>query len=156
MIKVEVSTVIRCPVEKVFAFVANFENLPKWAKDFLEVQEVGSAPGCAGATYNCLVTFPGPATISEFEIIECIPNQKITYQCERDRPVVPHGSFLFEPVAGGTKVTSSWQPEIGNAFGWWEGITASSIEKHTMDHLDNLKRLLESQAEGVDHFITMN
>ncbi|HEU0296932.1 MAG TPA: SRPBCC family protein [Anaerolineales bacterium] len=147
MIKVEVSTVIRCPIEKVFAFVANFENLPKWEKDFVEVQEVKSAHALragVGATYNCLLTFPGPPTISEFEITECIPCQKITYQCEPGRPVVPNGSFLFEPVADGTKITSRWQPEIRNPFGWLEGISASSIEKHTLDHLNNLKRLLES------------
>ena len=144
MIKVEVSTVIHCPIEKVFAFVANFENLPKWEKDFVEVQEVTYAPQCVGATYNCLLTFPGPATIAEFEIVECIPNQKITYQCEPGRPVRPHGSFLFEPVAGGTKITSRPQPEIPNPFGLLDGLMASSIEKHTVEHLNNLKRLLES------------
>ena len=145
MIKVEVSTVIRCPIEKVFAFVANFENLPKWEKDFVEVQEVTpTSATCAGATYNCLLTFPGPAAISEFEITECIPNQKIAYQCKPDRLVVPNGSFLFEPVADGTKITSLWQPEIHSFFGWPEGIMASSLEEHTADHLNNLKRLLES------------
>jgi uncharacterized membrane protein len=144
MIDVEVSTVIHCPIEKVFAFVANFENLPKWEKDFVEVQEVTPEPDCIGATYNCLLTFPGPATIAKFEIIECIPNQKITYQCERGRPVAPHGSFLFEPVAGGTKITSRRQPDIPDFFGLLDGIMASSIEKHTVEHLDNLKRLLES------------
>src|SRR5574341_297564 len=116
MIKVEVSTVIQCPVEKVFAFVANFENLPKWEMDFVEVQEAtpaSASPTRAGATYNCLLTFPGPATISEFEITEYIPNRKITYQCESDRPIAPNGSFLFEPVAEGTKITSRWQ--IGRA-----------------------------------------
>lgn len=147
MINVEVSTVIHCPIEQVFAFVANFENLPKWEKDFVEVQEVTFAPArpdCAGATYTCVLTFPGPATIAEFEIIECIPNRKITYQCEPGRAVVPHGSFLFEPVAGGTKITSRWQPEIPNSFGLLDGIMSSSIEKHTVEHLNNLKRLLES------------
>jgi len=144
MIKVEVSTVIHCPIEKVFAFVANFENLPKWEMDFVEVQEVTSAPERVGATYYCLLTFPGPATIAKFEIIECIPNQKITYQCEPGRPAVPNGSFLFEPVAGGTKITARRQPEIPHIFGLLDGNMASSIEKHTIEHLNNLKRLLES------------
>ena len=144
MIKVEVSTVIHCPIEKVFAFVANFENLPQWEKDFVEVQEVTAEPDCVGATYNCLLTFPGPATIAKFEIIECIPNQKITYQCGRGRPIVPNGSYLFERVAGGTKITSQRQPEIPNPFSLLDGIMTSSIEKHTVEHLNNLKRLLES------------
>jgi uncharacterized membrane protein len=145
MIKVVVSTFIRCPIEKVFAFVANFENLPKWEKDFVEVQEVTpTSEYCTGTTYNCLLTFPGPAAIAEFEITECIPNQKIAYQCKPDRPVVPNGSFLFEPVADGTKITSLWQPEVRSFFGWSEDVTASSLEQHTTNHLNNLKRLLES------------
>jgi uncharacterized protein YndB with AHSA1/START domain len=144
MINVEVSTVIHCPIEKVFAFVANFENLPQWEKDFVEVQEVASEPDGAGATYNCLLTFPGPATIAKFEIVECIPNQKITYQCERGRPVVPNGSFFFERVAEGTRITSRRQPEIPNFFGLLDGTMATSIERHTVEHLNNLKRLLES------------
>jgi uncharacterized membrane protein len=144
MIRVEVSIVIQCPIEKVFAFVANFENLPAWEKDFVAVQEVNSAPACVGTTYNCLVTFPGPAAISEFQITEYIPNQRITYQCEPDRPVVPNGSFLFEPATDGTKLTFRWQPEIRSAFGWLEGITASSIQQNTVEYLNNLKSLLES------------
>ena len=144
MIRVEVSTVIYCPIEEVFAFVANFENLPEWEKDFVAVQEVNSAPACVGTTYNCLLTFPGPTAISEFEITEYIPNQRIAYRCERGRPVVPQGSFLFEPVPGGTKITCMWQPEILSAFGWLEGITASSVEQNTVEYLNNLKRLLES------------
>ena len=144
MIRVEVSTVIHCPIEQVFAFVANFENLPQWEKDFVEVQEVTAEPDCVGATYNCLLTFPGPVSIAKFEIVECIPNQKITYRCERGRPVVPNGSFLFEPVAGGTKITSRWQPEVPRSFGFLDGMMASSIETHTVEHLNNLKLLLES------------
>ena len=144
MINIQASTIIHCPVEKVFAFVANFENLPQWERDFLEVQQETSASSGVGATYNCLLTFPGPTTISQFEITEYVPNHKITYRSEPTRPIVPKGSFLFEPVTGGTKITSMTQPEFHGFAGLMEGIMASSIEKHTVEHLNNLKRLLES------------
>lgn len=51
MIDVKVHTVINRPVEDVFAFVANFENHPKWELNFRKVKLLTSTPVGVGTTY---------------------------------------------------------------------------------------------------------
>jgi uncharacterized membrane protein len=144
MINVEVSTVINRPVAEVFAFVANFENHPKWETDFQEVKRLTATPGGVGTTYNCLLKFPGQTATSKFEITEYAPNQKIAYAGEPAGPAKPKGNFLFESVAGGTKITARPQPEFGGLFRLLEPMMASYIRKNNVAHLSNLKRLLEA------------
>jgi uncharacterized membrane protein len=144
MINVQVSTVINRPVPDVFAFVANFENHPKWETDFLEVKQLTSTPGGVGTTYQCVLKFPGQTVTSKFEITEYIVNQKIAFRGDPAGPALPKGSFLFESVAGGTKVTSHPQPEFRGLFRLLEPLMAGYIQKNNVAHLSNLKRLLET------------
>ncbi len=143
MINVEVSTIIHRPMEEVFAFVANFENHPKWETNFLEVKQLTSMPGGIGSTYKCLLKFPGQTATSKFEITEYAVNQKIAFEGEPAGPAKPKGGFLFESVPGGTKVTSLPRPEFRGLFRLLEPMMAGYIQKNNVAHLSNLKRLLE-------------
>ena len=105
MINVEVSTVINRPVVDVFAFVANFENHPKWETDFQDVKKLSSMTSGVGTTYQCLLKFSGQTAASKFVITEYELNHKIAYVGEPAGPATPKGSFLFEVVNGGTKIT---------------------------------------------------
>ena len=144
MINVEVSTVINRPVADVFAFVANFENHPKWETDFHEVKRLTSTPVGVGTIYNCLLKLPGQIAMSKFEITEYVVNQKIAYKGEPAGPAKPKGSFLFESVAGGTKVTSLPQPEFRGLFKLLEPMMTGYVRKNNVAHLGTLKRLLEA------------
>jgi uncharacterized membrane protein len=144
MINVEVSTVINRPVAEVFAFVANLENHPKWETDFQAVKLLTATPSGVGTTYNCLLKFPGQSATSKFEVIEYAPNQKIAYEGEPAGPAKPKGSFLFESVAGGTKVTALPQPEFRGLFKLLEPMMAGYIRRNNVAHLSTLKRLLEA------------
>jgi uncharacterized membrane protein len=144
MIDVQVSTTINRSVEDVFTFVSNFENHPKWETDFQEVKRATSAPIGVGTIYNCLLKFPGQTASSKFEITEYVVNQKIAYEGEPAGPAKPKGSFLFESVAGGTKVTSHPQPVFRGFFKLLEPMMAGYIRKNNVAHLSTLKRLLEA------------
>ena len=145
MINVEVSTVINRPVSDVFAFVANFENHPKWAIDFQEVKRLTSTPSGVGTTYNCLLKFPGQIATSKFEITEYVANQKIAYKGEPAGPAKYKGSFLFESVAGGTKITSLPQPEFRGLFKLLEPMMTGYIRKNNVAYLSTLQRILEAE-----------
>jgi uncharacterized membrane protein len=144
MINVEVSTVINRPVADVFAFVADYENLPRWESDFQAVKRLTSAPIGVGTIYDCLLKFPGQTASSKLEITEYILNQKIAFVGEPAGPAKPQGSFLFESVAGGTKVTAHPQPEFRGFFKLLEPLMAGYIRKVNLAHLSALKKLLEA------------
>jgi uncharacterized membrane protein len=143
MINIEVSTVINRPIADVFAFVANFENHPRWAIDFMEVKQLTSTTSGVGTTYNCLLKFPGQIATSKFEITEFVLNQKIAYKGETAGPAKYKGCFLFESVPGGAKVTSLPQPEFRGLFKLLQPIMSGYIRKNNVAYLNTLQRLLE-------------
>src|SRR4030095_9032728 len=112
MINVEESIVINRPIEEVFVFVANFENHPKWESNFQKVKLLTSTPSGVGTTYQCELKLPGQTATSKFEITEYEINKKIAFEAEATGPAKPNGSFLFEPVADGTRVTLVPRPEF--------------------------------------------
>ena len=143
MINVEASTVINRPVPDVFAFVANFENHPKWEMNFQKVKLLTSTPSGVGTTYQCELKLPGQSATSKFEITEYEANKKIAFEGEAAGPAKPKGSFLFEQVAGGTKLTLLPRPEFRGLFRLLEPMMAGYIRKQNEDHLNKLKKLLE-------------
>jgi uncharacterized membrane protein len=144
MINVEASTIINRPVPDVFAFVANFENHPRWEMNFQKVKLLNSTPTGVGTTYQCELKLPGQSATSKFEITEYEANKKIAFEGEAAGPATPKGSFLFEEVAGGTKLTLLPRPEFRGLFRWLEPMMAGYIRKQNEDHLNRLKQLLEA------------
>jgi uncharacterized membrane protein len=144
MIYVEASTVINRPVSDVFAFVANFENHPRWEMNFQKVKLLTSTPNGVGTTYQCELKLPGQSATSKFEITEYEVDKKIAFEGEAAGPATPKGSFLFEPVPGGTRLTLRPRPEFRGLFRLLEPMMAGYVRKQNEEHLSNLKRLLEA------------
>jgi len=145
MINIEVSLVINRPVADVFAFVANLENLPKWDTDFQEAKRVTSTPDGIGATYQCLLKYPGGKTATQkVETTEYTENKKITYESEPTKIAKARVNIRFEHVAEGTKITSLLQPEFYGLFRLLEPLMTGAIHKSHTAHLNNLKPLLET------------
>jgi len=144
MINVEESIVINRPIAEVFAFVANFENHPKWESNFQKVKLLASTPAGVGTTYQCELKLPGQTATSKFEITEYEVNKRIAFEAEPAGPAKPNGSFRFEPVAGGTKITLLPRPEFRGFFKLLEPMMAGYVRKQNREHLSKLKRLLET------------
>jgi uncharacterized membrane protein len=148
MINVEVSTVINRPIPEVFAFVANLENHPKWETDFQEVKRLTSTPGGVGTLFQCVLKMPGKSMTSKFEITEYEVNKKIAFEGELAGPAKPKGSYIFESVAPGTKVTALPRPQLRGLFKLLEPIMAGYIRRQNQAHLSNLKQLLEAEHQN--------
>ncbi len=145
MINVEESIVINRPISEVFAFVANFENHPKWETNFQKVKLLTSTPTGVGTTYQCELKLPGQTATSIFEITEYEVNRKIAFEAEPAGPAKPNGSFLFEAVPGGTKITLLPRPEFRGIFKLMEPMMTGYVRKQNQEHLQKLKSILEAQ-----------
>lgn len=80
MIKIDIkqSVSIDLPVEKVFAYICDLENLTRWSSTVTGVK--GSLPGAVnvGSTMKATVHVLGMWLDITFEIIECDPNHYLT------------------------------------------------------------------------------
>lgn len=77
MAKIQKSSLIKAPVEKVFEYMGNPNNLPEILPSFLEVKDVQRAPGGDISSYKWTYKMAGMRFEAITEITEGVPNQRI-------------------------------------------------------------------------------
>jgi uncharacterized membrane protein len=112
MIKFENSVVIRQPVRRVFDYVTDISNNPKWQTDVLELAITSEGPFELGSTYRCVNRFMGKRIQTEGIIIEYEPVRTCSFRIVSGT-VTGQSSFLFEPVNGYTKFTTAAELDLG-------------------------------------------
>ncbi len=147
MIKVENSVVINRPVDEVFEFVSNIENLPQWAGPVLEAKQTSDGPVGVGATQTQVAQFLGRKIETSHEVTEYEPNKKLSTKTTSG-PLPMEVSYILEPAAGGTKVTLGGDIDAGGFFKLAEPIVGRMLNRQTASDAANLKELLEAQAEA--------
>jgi uncharacterized protein YndB with AHSA1/START domain len=116
MIREEASIVINCPVDEVFAFLADQTNAPRWQQGLLEVRRLTPGPPGLGTKHAFVRKFMGQRVESSSEYIEYEPSSRIVF-----KGGMGTGEFtawyLIEPAEGGTRLTSIVEMGPGNNGG---------------------------------------
>jgi uncharacterized membrane protein len=112
MIRVENSVLIEQPVGKVFEYVTDISNNPKWQTDILELAITSTGPFELGSTYRCVNRFMGKRIETEGVITEFVPDQACSFRITSGS-VTGESRFLFEGKNGTTKFTTSAALELG-------------------------------------------
>jgi len=140
MATIEASIQIARPVETVFAFITNPENLKTLQPGVIEVEVSG--PLTVGAHY----TLKGQVMGSEFnvlnEIVTLDSNRKFAVKTHAAPPVV--NTYSLTANGSGTLLTSSMETIILGGFPGVEEMVRNQL-KATLDNTNaNLKNALES------------
>jgi uncharacterized membrane protein len=85
---IERQTTISAPVEKVFAYLADFSRHREWAVHDLEVGDIGQGPVAAGTTFRSRGRMWGLNINNENVVTEFVPNECIAFES-----VSPGGRF---------------------------------------------------------------
>lgn len=147
MTKMEMSIVINRPVEEVFEFVTNPENEPLYRSGLLESEITSEGPYGVGTTTREVSQFLGRRIETTAIITEYEPNRKIALKTTSG-PIPFNLSQTFEPVGGGTKVTTALEGEVGGFFKLAEPVVVRMGKRQAEAELANLKDLLETQARS--------
>lgn len=102
MAKLEKSITINAPVEKVFGFIDGAANLPEIWPSLIEVMDVKRLPK-GGHSDRFVYKMAGIRLEGTSEDIEFVPNERIVTKTTGGADSIQ--TWLFEPEAGGTKVT---------------------------------------------------
>ncbi len=145
MARAEISTMIKRPVEDVFAVISNVENSPKWSSGAIEAKQTSPGPIGVGTTARYVGTFLGRRIESESEITEFEANRKYSWQ-SKSGPFPIQASTTFEPAEGGTRVSTTIEAEPGGFFKLAEPLIVSIAKRQFQGDLDNLKALMEANA----------
>jgi uncharacterized protein YndB with AHSA1/START domain len=100
------SIVIDRPIDEVFAYVSNVENMPRWVSGVRKARLL-SKKLKAGARFSAEYTEGLRNDRIEFQIVEFDPPRRFVAKSERGPFSFPfRGTFEFRPVDRGTEVTT--------------------------------------------------
>jgi hypothetical protein len=137
---------IKAPVSRVFKFVVDGMNGPKWRPGVIDVALAQGQMGETGATYKQGLKGPGGRRIDgDYRIIDLIPNQTFSFEVIAG-PARPHGQYIFELGEAGTKLRFVLSLETRGLQKLLDPMITSTM-KSEVACLQNLKTYLESHPD---------
>ena len=143
MAKVEKTITINAPVEKVFDYIDQPTNLPEIWPSLMEIKDVQTLPD-GGHTDRWVYKMAGMRFEGTTEGIEHVTNQRIVSKTKGG--VKSTQTWVFQPEAGGTKVTFEVEynipiPVLGKLA---EAIVVKMNDREGDSILANLKTRMEA------------
>jgi uncharacterized membrane protein len=138
MIEFENTIRVQQPVAEVFAFLSEFENIPKWNYYVLEVRKLSDGPTRIGTTYHQV----RKTDEQDYRVTELVQNHKVTVKTlPQSKPELEMRFTLYEEGAS-TLIRDEWKLDTGLP-GVLERLRAGSVKSAVAENLTKLKALLE-------------
>ena len=145
MARIEESVEIRLPVERVFAYVTDVKNLPKWISSMLEAEQTSPGQMAVGATFRGVNQMMGQRMAWTSKVTEYESNKK-THEAISSGSTLIEENMTFESVEGGTKFTFADDIKVGGLLKLFAPMMTSMMRKQTRGNLNELKHILETQT----------
>ena len=141
-LRVETMTVIRRPIEEVFAFVSDVTHDLQWQPEIREVRVTSEGPLGVGSTFREVRQTQGREFTWDMRITEFEPNCRICI--ESLQGTVPYqGCRLFEAIEGGTRITETSEVQLPLLLRPLGALIVRSSRRSVSEGYAKLKALLE-------------
>lgn len=125
----------------VFAYLAQFENVPRWNYAIAEAQKVTDGPVRVGSHYRQLRTVPTRSEES-FEVIEYEPDRKLTIRGQLG-PFFGQISYVLEQADDTTVVMNAADLHARGPLRLLEFLLTRRVKSSVAANLNTLKQILE-------------
>jgi uncharacterized membrane protein len=139
------SVQINRPLDEVYEFVANPENLPEWTGTVIETRKETPGPLLEGSTFITVGKFLGRRVESPFEVT-AHESPRVHSHKSTGGPLPTEWTLTFEEVAGGTRYTQVAEGEPGGFFGLVGPLLERVGRRQLRTDLENLRDLLEARG----------
>jgi uncharacterized membrane protein len=143
MARAEHSVVIEQPPDKVFAYLSDLGNLPKWQASALEATQEPPGAMAAGTRIRELRKFLGKRMESVMEVTVYEPGQEFSLKVVSG-PIPFHVRQTFESLGAGTKIDVVIEGEPGGFFKLAEPLVVRAVGRELANNLETLKDILEA------------
>ena len=134
------------PVEEVFSYVTNSENLPEWSNLVLEVRRETEGDLREGDRFTTAAKFLGRRFETPFEVSAHEPHRRHT-DASRGGPFEQEYTYAFEGNGeGGTRLTYVAEGEPGGFFRLVGPLLERAGRRQFRADLQSLKDMLETGA----------
>ena len=146
MVNVEVTGIVRAPVENVFDYLVELENWPRWQSDMKESRIVAGERGKVGAKYQYLSKAMGQTLNSTVRLSRVEPGRLVEFEGEWVGMIRPNGGYRVEAVPEGTLVTLNPHPETRGFGSMMAPLMRVMIKGLNRQHLEALRKELEGKG----------
>jgi uncharacterized protein YndB with AHSA1/START domain len=144
VIRIESSTQIDAPRERVFAFITDLDNLPKWQTGVIESKLKSEGPVRVGFEFEETAKV-GPWRLRNVcRVTDLKPGQRFAFEAKSSGPLDYDGCFDLQPVAGGTRLTVSGTARLKGLWRLLQPLLAGDLRRETRTELESLRRLIEA------------
>lgn len=138
----ENTVTIRRAVEDVFAFLADFENIPTWNYAIAETRKTSPGPVGVGTTYRQIRSVPRRSE-EGFRVTVFKPTSRLDIHGDIG-PFTATMSYVLAPTPDGTRLTNVVDLESASgALRLAAPLAASRVKKAVAANLNTLKQLLD-------------
>ncbi|MFI5079615.1 MAG: SRPBCC family protein [Streptosporangiales bacterium] len=138
----ENTVTIQRPAEEVFAFLADFENIPKWNYAIEETHKTSAGPVGVGTRYRQTRSIPG-RSVEDFEVTVFEPARRLAIQGQIG-PFQAQISYELEAAAGATRLVNNVELDPSRAaLRLVAPLAAPKIKAAVAQNLGKLKLVLE-------------
>jgi len=137
---------INRPRAEVFAYLAQFENIPLWNYAISETRKLTSGPVGVGTRYRQLRTLPTPSE-EEFEVVEFEPDRRLSVDGDL---ALLHGrvSYALNSTGDATMLTNSMDLRASGPLNMVAQLATRRVQSAVAANLGALKELLERAHHG--------
>jgi hypothetical protein len=137
----ENTVMISRPIEEVFGFLADFENVPKWNYAIVETHKVSHGPVGMGTIYHQVRSVPSRSE-EHFEVTAYNPPRQLEVRGQLG-PFPSRLSYALDAVPGGTRVTNAVELELQGPGRLLGRVAVPRVRDAVAANLRKLKELLE-------------
>jgi hypothetical protein len=146
MINSQATTLVQRPVEDVYGFicVGFYENYPRWCPEVLELRPLSPGPLKVGSVARQVRRDHGRRTEATFRVVDMVEHSHVVFESITR----PHFRciYRFEPHGEATRVALQFELRPELFLKPFEGRIRKVIRESTGRTLNNLKRILETEA----------
>ena len=143
MVRAESSLVINCPIDKVFAYLADISRGTVWQSELVEAKQTSSGPVGVGTTISEVRRILGRNLETSFTITEFVPDCRLEFK-STSGPIPMRAYFSLEESSGGAKVTMVMEAELTGVFKMTEPLVVSSAKRQMDADIARLKEIMEA------------
>jgi len=137
----ENTVTIQRPAEDVFAFLANFENIPRWNYAIAATKKTSPGPVGVGTTYRQTRSIPSRSE-EGFEVAVFEPVSRLAVQGQLG-PFRTRTSYVLEPVGSATRLTNKVELAPSGVLRVLAPLAVPRVRAAVAANLGTLKQILE-------------
>jgi len=148
VVRVEKSTVVRRPIDDVFAFVADQTKAAQWQSGILEIRRLTDGPPGVGTRHTFTRTLMGRRITGENEYVAFEPGKRVAFRTTSGPRLL--ASYAVAAMSEGTRVTAMMELDVSGILSVAEPLVARALSRDVVGNLARLKLMLESSPAAVD------